>query len=107
MTCLVPAAGLSKVAIEDLPEDVRAVYEAMRVLPDGRVCGVRRLMFHWTLHVDVDAYGVEDFYCFEEQVTAHLALATWNGTGDPVGWHRHGRSGRRRDTATEREWIAR
>ena len=94
------------VTLEDLPAEVRADYELMRVLPDGRIIGVRRLMFHYTMAVDMDATGMADRNCFAEQWQAHLACLTWAGTGDPEHGHRHMGRGRRRDLATGREWVA-
>jgi len=32
---------------------------------------------------------------------AQRALAGWDGTGEPSGWHRHPSSGRRRNAAGE------
>lgn len=90
----------------ELPADVAAQYEALRRLPDGRICGVHRLLYHWTLHIGIDWFGYSDRYCFATAELALEALMTWDGTGDPVGWHRHPKTGRRRDLATGREWIA-
>lgn len=89
-----------------LTEEVRALYTVMRTLPDGRHCGVHRLIYHWTLHVDVHEFGYEDRYCYLTGTGASAALAAWDGTGDPVGWHRHPKSGRRRCMTTGKEWVA-
>lgn len=89
-----------------LPQEVQDFYAATRTLPDGRVCGVHRLLYHWTLHVDVHEFGYEDRYCYPTMAGAVLAMADWDGAGDPVGWNRHPKSGRRRDPATGREWVA-
>lgn len=72
------------------------LYVAMRTLPDGRWIGVTRLMFHWTLHVDVSEWGYEDRYCYATEIGAIAAMNMWSGEGDPVGWHRHPKSARRR-----------
>lgn len=80
-----------------LPPSVIEQYTAMRVLPDGRICGVHQLMFHWTLQIDIHACGYEDRYCYQTEEQATRAMQEWNGTGDPgQGWHRHPISGRRR-----------
>ena len=92
--------------ISDLPEDVTEHYAHMRVLPDGRICGVMRLLFHWTLHVDIDFVGYADRYCYQTKEGAVAALDNWDGIGDPEGWHRHLKSGRRRNLQTGEEWIA-
>ncbi|PZU95537.1 MAG: hypothetical protein DI527_00580 [Chelatococcus sp.] len=91
----------------DLPPEIVEHYLAMRTLPDGRLIGIAPLLFHLTLHVDVHCDGYEDRYCYATFEAAEAAMNAWDGTGDPVGWHRHPLSGRRRDLATGREWIAR
>lgn len=91
--------------VDDLPEEITRYYIHLRELPDGRLCGVMRLMFHWTLHVGIDFVGYADRYCYETLSGALLALERWDGTGDPEGWHRHLKTGRRRDLKTGREWV--
>lgn len=71
-------------------------YEQIKELPDGRIIGVNRLLFHWTLHVDIHEGGYEDRYCYQMRYGALLAMGKWDGAGDPEGWHRHPKSGRRR-----------
>jgi hypothetical protein len=90
----------------DLPEEITSSYDEMRVLPDGRICGVHRLMFHWTMHVDIDPVGYAEHYCFATKELALKALHEWDGIGDPEGWHRHPKTGRRRNIETGEEWIA-
>lgn len=80
-------------------------YLAFRQLPDGRWLGVLRLLFHWTLHVDIDPWGYRDRYCYRHVYDALRAMREWDGTGDPEGWHRHPKSGRRRDERGN-EWVA-
>lgn len=88
-----------------LPDDLLESYTDTRTLPDGRLCGVMRLLFHWTIHVDISWMGYEDRYCYPTYESALHAMNAWDGTGDPVGWHRHPKTGRRRDLETGREWI--
>jgi hypothetical protein len=90
----------------DLPPNILDQYVALKVLPDGRICGVHRLLYHWTLQVDVHEEGYEDRYCYFTKELAVEALDAWNGQGDPVGWHRHPKTHRRRDVLTGEEWIA-
>lgn len=87
--------------------DYLDAYTDVRQLPDGRVIGVLRLLFHWTLHVDIHEYGYEDRYCYATKAQAVLALNEWDGTGDPGhGWHRHPSTMRRRtDGDPSREYI--
>jgi len=91
---------------DDLDPRARAMYVYFKTLPDGRLCGVGRLLFHWTLHVDIDPVGYADRYCYQTAAGAIAALTEWDGRGDPVGWHRHVLTGRRRDPQTGKEWIA-
>jgi hypothetical protein len=81
-------------------------YTATGQLPDGRICGVLRLLYHWTLHVDINEIGYEDRYCYETLEGAMTALVDWDGNGDPEGWHRHVGTGRRRDPKTGKEWVS-
>lgn len=90
---------------DDIPAEDVASYVHRRILPDGRLCAVRRLMFHWTMLVDIDPVGYNDRYCYQTMDGAITALDNWDGTGDPEGWHRHPKSGRRRNLATGEEWI--
>lgn len=92
--------------IEDLDPEIADSYIVIRKLPDGRLCGVMRLLFHWTLHVDIDHTGYADRYCYQTLSGALSALKDWDGTGEPHGWHRHPKTGRRRNIETGKEWIA-
>lgn len=88
-----------------LPEGIRSEYSHIRVMPDGRVCGVHRLMFHWTVHVDIDEIGYADRWCFATEDMAKGSLDAWDGTGDmPGDWHKHPKTGRRRDIKTGLIW---
>ena len=81
-------------------------YTMTKTLDNGRLCGVTKLLFHWTLHIGIDDMGYQDRYCYDTQEAAEMALALWNGAGDPLLWHRHPKSGRRRDLKNGREWTA-
>jgi hypothetical protein len=90
----------------DLPEDVLREYTDVRSLPDGRLIGVHRLVYHWTIHVDIDWSGYAERYCYDTYLVAKKAYDEWNGVGGPEGWTRHPTSGRRRNPATGEEWVA-
>ncbi len=96
--------GLSLAAFT-LPEEVKNQYIDLRQLPDGRYIGTLRLLFHWTMHVDIDPIGYADRYCFATYELAKKAFDEWSGDGDPDYWHRHPKTGRRRDPETGREWV--
>lgn len=89
----------------ELPEHIRKLYLGIRTLPDGRIIGVHRLLFHWTMHVGIDNVGYEDRYCYNDVIDAMTDLANWTGDGDPPGrWHKHPGSGRRRNPDTGFIW---
>lgn len=46
-------------------------------------------------------HSYEDRWCYHTPGAAIIALANWDGTGEPEGWHRHPASGRRRDEGGE------
>ena len=92
--------------ILDIPLQVLDSYYAIRTLPDGRVCGVHKLLYHWTFHIDIDYCGYADRYCFYELKDALKALYDYDGKTEPIGWHRHPDSGRRRNLETGEEWVA-
>lgn len=93
-------------SIGDLASGILSSYTDLRTLHDGRVCGVHRLLFHWTMHIDIDNYGYADSYCYRTREAAVAAMHKWSGEGDPEGWHRHPKTGRRRDYAKGEEWVA-
>lgn len=88
-----------------LPDYVVESYIDLKQLPDGRYIGTHRLLFHWTLHIDIDDVGYADRYCFATYELTKKAFDEWSGEGDPDGWHRHPKSGRRKDPVTGREWV--
>jgi hypothetical protein len=97
-----PAAAVTAIGVEpeDLPLAVRGAYSQFWILPDGRLCGLVRLLYHWTVHVDIDPIGYSDRYCF---MTAELAIDGmngWDGCGDPINWHKHPKTGRIRPDRT-------
>lgn len=72
-------------------------YLGAKILPGDRYAALAPMLFTTAIIVgqvgDTDAY--DDRWCYEEPVPALLALQAWDGEGEPVGWHRHPRSGRR------------
>lgn len=79
---------------------------ASKDLGEGVYAGIKPLLFHWTMLVGEigNTVSYEDRYCFQTRELAEEALKLWDGRGDPINWHRHPRTGRRRvngDPATE------
>lgn len=79
---------------------------------DGRWVGLQRLMFHWSIHVGKigDIAGYDDRYCLATFDLAVESLNDWikrDFQGEPINWHRHPPSGRRRtDGDPNQEYIA-
>lgn len=77
-------------------------YTTAYEMPEGMWCGIRRLMFHYTMHIGVvgDQQGYEDRYCYFDRTRAERAIEEWRGrgfAGEPVGWRKHPRSDRCRN----------
>lgn len=85
--------------IDDLAPEVKDAYIGLRQLDDGRIIGLHRLLFHWTLHVDIDWCGYRERYCYHNLDAGLHALLYWDGKGDPEGWVKHVPSGRTRPNA--------
>jgi hypothetical protein len=55
--------------------------------------------FAYTYGVIVGELGDDDMYldrwCYHSYAAAKAALDAWDGHGEPTGWHRHPRTGRR------------
>lgn len=60
----------------------------------------------WGL-IDDCQFVFTDRWCFHDSTAALIAATVWDGEPgtEPTGWHRHPRSGRRRD-AEGNEWVA-
>lgn len=65
---------------------------------DGIYAAIKPLLFHWTMIVGEigDQRTFATRYCYADLGKALSALILWDGNGDPVGWHRHPDTGRRR-----------
>ena len=71
------------------------------------------LMFHWTMIRGLKCeaeFSYDDRWCYETQGLAVSAMYEWIGRGcegDPVGWHRHPKTGRRRPQGNpEEEYVS-
>ena len=89
-------------------EDVASHYEVMRYTPHGGWIGVQRLLFHWTLHADIDVMGYARRWCYQDHQQAIAAFYAWDGEGDPPGrWNKAHHLGLRRDPDTGETWPER
>ena len=83
------------------------------VMPHGdHYYAVYPLAFHWTMiygRVE-DVTGYDDRWCYASESLAlgsYLEWAERDFKGDPLGWHRHPSTGRRReDGDPSKEYIA-
>ena len=82
-------------------------YYAMRPVRNGTYwVGLHKYMFTTAILLGKmgDTTGFEDRWCYHSAAEAERALAMWDGeTGEPEGWHRNPRTGRRRQDGNE--WI--
>lgn len=91
--------------------DLKVWYNTVVTFGDGEYVAVYPLLFHWTMirgHLDWQE-GYLDRWCYVNEPAAREALAEWsarNFEGEPLGWHRHPDSGRRRpDGNPEVEYV--
>ena len=93
----------------DLEDPKRRWWLHRRVLEDGSILYLEP-MLQGNLSL-AHAAGPEpwhdlDRYCYHDHDAAWRAVLGWNGKGDPEGWYRHPRSGRRRpDGDIDNEYI--
>ena len=89
---------------------LRSEYHHVETFGDGEYVAYYRLMFHWTMirgHLDI-TWGYGDRWCYgSDPGDVTQRFAEWKARGfegEPEGWTRHPKSGRRRvegDPATE------
>jgi len=54
-----------------------------------------------------DRAGFKDRWCYHSYDAAKKALDEWDGVGEPKGWHRNPRTGRRRpDGNATKEYVS-
>lgn len=68
-----------------------------RVLDEARWAAVLPLAYTSAVAIGpmFDRVSIDDRWCYETRQKALDALAAWDGSGEPVGWHRHPGTGRR------------
>lgn len=67
--------------VAQLVERLKTEYAVVRVLDDGTIIAIQRLMYTVGLFVDLDAIGWGSRYCYEDPGMALAALVTMK-TGD-------------------------
>jgi hypothetical protein len=69
-----------------------------REYPNGRNAILERMGWGLVyLKTDIDRYGNGGCWCYPDYASALAALDAWDGEGEPLGWHRHPDTGRRRE----------
>eukprot|EP00919_Chromeraceae_sp_WS-2016_P029646 GHVR01070526.1.p1 GENE.GHVR01070526.1~~GHVR01070526.1.p1 ORF type:complete len:113 (-),score=7.57 GHVR01070526.1:128-466(-) len=73
-------------------------YIDVRLRGDGLYSAIMPLMFtHAIITGQVGEYNFyTDRWCYGGLEKARAAHDAWDGSGEPEGWHRHPRTGRRR-----------
>ncbi len=61
-------------------------YYNLKVLPDGRICGLYRMIFTEALIVNLDWVGYEYRYCYAPETIAAEELEKYDGITEPTGW---------------------
>lgn len=72
-------------------------YQHIEVKGEAGICCLHRFMYTWAILSGLNNCGHEDRWCFHDYEKAKTAYDSWDGSGEPTGWHRHPDSGRRRD----------
>lgn len=81
-----------------------------RELPDGRIVHLQAMIsgnLRVSLTLDASDCWFDKVYCYHDHHAAWRAALGWNGEGDPEGWYRDPKTGRRRpDNTPESEYVA-
>lgn len=90
----------------DIEDPERRWYFHKRVLPNGHTLYLEPMLpGHLSLCLAPDKCNL-DRWCYHDHDAAWRAVLGWNGKGDPEGWYRHPRTGRRRhESLIENEYI--
>lgn len=66
---------------------------------DAGLCAIQPLMFTYAVLAELNMTGYGNRWCYHTYKDAKAALDAWDGADgtEPSGWHRHPKSGRRRD----------
>lgn len=94
----------SQPALRESPNPYAGKVFGWKDLGDGRMAWVFPMMFTARLGVGMTmAATLDDAWCYPSAERALQALDEWDGQGEPIGWHRHPATDRRRDPDTGQE----
>lgn len=73
-------------------------YTDIRFLDETVYICLSPFIFTWAIIIGQigDTTGYADLWCYHNYADAKSAIDSWNGEGEPQGWHRNPRTGRRR-----------
>lgn len=82
------------------------LYPEAKAFEDGRYAAIYPLIYTYAIIEGRigDKGGYDDRWCYTTREAAMKAYNEWNGVGEPSGWIRNPRTGRRRDE-TGKEWV--
>lgn len=60
-------------------------YYAICRLPSGKVAGIHRQLYTFSLCDGLTAEGISRRFCYEHERDAVSAIASWDGVSDPPG----------------------
>lgn len=73
--------------IEDLVERLKTEYQNVRVLDDGTIVGTIELIYTRAIVIDLNEYGYEKRFCFEDRERAVEEInKLTTGEDEPTGW---------------------
>jgi hypothetical protein len=89
-----------------IPLETLSGYELLRELPDGTLCGVLRLLYHYSVHVGIDYAGYSRRWCFGDVIVEPaLALLAYDGGDEMPGpWRKDVERGIYQDPETGARW---
>lgn len=80
-------------------------YSDLKLFEGGGDAAIMHLMFTCAIVSDLTDWGYGDRWCYKTYEAAKAALDAWDGNGGPDGWHRHPKTGRRRENGIETVWF--
>lgn len=89
------ASPADELLLERIRESGMGTYSDIQLKGDAGICLIQRFMFTYAIRTDVDVWNLGDRWCYKTYAAAKAAFDAWDGTGEPLGWHRHPDTGRR------------
>jgi hypothetical protein len=96
--------------LQIIADESHSGYRFVKLVPPTQFIAILPLMYTAAIirgRIADIMTSYDDRWCFHGLDAAKAALDAWDGNGEPVGWHRHPSTGRRRpDGDPAREYIA-